>query len=226
MSGGCLLHKFIRLSLGRLPRRYARPTTRMLLALFRVIALLPLPVLHALGRCLGRLIYAFPGRYRQRLRANAAQAGYPEPSFARRAAAQTGAMMMEMPKVWFRPAQSLAKTSSDTFHVVEQALAENRGALFLTPHLGCFEITPRYVAVTRQTPMTIMFRPPRIGIFAPLLDTARNTAGLKAVPANMQGVREFVRTLRRGGTVGLLPDQAPGEGEGVWAPFLAGWRTP
>ncbi|MVW79381.1 lysophospholipid acyltransferase family protein [Bordetella sp. 02P26C-1] len=192
----------------------------MLLALFRFIALLPLPVLHVLGRFLGRVVYAFPGRYRQRLRANAAQAGYPDPSFARRAAAETGAMMMEMPKVWFRPEESLAKTVSDDFHVVEQALAENRGILFLTPHLGCFEITARYVAIARHIPVTVMFRPPRMAAFAPLLDTARNTPGLQAVPANRQGVREFVRTLRRGGTVGLLPDQAPGEGDGVWAPFF------
>lgn len=192
----------------------------MLLALFRTVALLPLPVLHALGRCLGRLIYAFPGRYRQRLQANAAQAGYTDAAFARRAAAETGAMMMEMPKVWFRTEESLAKTVSDDLHVIEAAHAENRGILFLTPHLGCFEITARYIATAGKTPMTVMFRPPRIRAFAPLLETARNTPGLKAVPATMQGVREFVRTLRRGGAVGLLPDQAPSEGDGVWAPFF------
>lgn len=192
----------------------------MLLALFRTVAWLPLPVLHTLGRLLGRLVYAFPGRYRRRLQANAVQAGYPDAAFARRAAGETGAMIMEMPKVWFRSKESLAKTVSDSFHVVEAALAENRGILFLTPHLGCFEITARYVAVARNTPVTVMFRPPRTAAFGPLLDTARNTSGLKAVPANLQGVREFVRTLRRGGAVGLLPDQAPGEGEGVWAPFF------
>lgn len=192
----------------------------MLLALYRIFALLPLPVLHAVGRMMGRLVYAFPGRYRQRLQANAAQAGYPDPAFARRAAAETGAMMMEMPKVWFRLNESLAKTVCDDFHVVETALAENRGILFLTPHLGCFEITARYVASRSQTPMTVMFRPPRTAAFAPLLDTARNISGLKAVPATLQGVRAFVRALRKGETVGLLPDQAPGEGEGVWAPFF------
>ena len=223
MPGSCLLHKFIRLSFDH-PHRDFRDATHasicMLLALFRAVALLPLPILHAVGRLLGRLVYAFPGRYRQRLRANATQAGYPDAAFARRAAAETGAMMLEMPKVWFRSEESLSKTVSDSFHVVEAALAEHRGILFLTPHLGCFEITARYVAVARHTPMTVMFRPPRMEIFAPLLDTARNTSGLKAVPANMQGVREFVRALRRGGTVGLLPDQAPGEGDGVWAPFF------
>jgi len=192
----------------------------MLLALFRAFALIPLPLLHAAGRVAGLLIYAWPGRYRQRLRANAAQAGYPDAAFARRAAAETGAMILEMPKVWFRNADSLAKTVSDDVHVLEAARAEGRGILFLTPHLGCFEITARYIAMVRQTPITVMFRPPRIAALAPLLDAARNLSDVKAVPATMQGVREFVRALRRGESVGMLPDQAPGEGEGVWAPFF------
>ena len=130
----------------------------------------------------------------------------------RRAAAETGAMILEMPKVWFRNAESLASTGSDDLAVVDAARAEGRGILFLTPHLGCFEISARYVAA-QDIPLTVMFRPPRIPALAPLLDTARNTSGVKAV-------REFVRALRRGESVGLLPDQAPGEGDGVWAPFF------
>src|SRR3546814_19985921 len=53
-----------------------------------------------------------------------------------------------------------------------------------------------------------------------MLDRARNPPGVNAGPGNMQGGREFVRALRRGESVGLLPDQASGEGEGVWAPFF------
>ncbi|MCC3264412.1 hypothetical protein LLE87_40270, partial [Paenibacillus polymyxa] len=49
---------------------------------------------------------------------------------------------------------------------------------------------------------------------------ARNSSAVNAVPANMQGVREFVRALRRGESVGMLPDQAPSVGDGVWVPFF------
>lgn len=190
----------------------------MLLFLLRLLARLPLSVLHATGRLLGRLVYALPGRYRDRLRANAAQAGYRDPAFARRAAAETGAMIAEMPRVWFHNEDSLSRVVSDDEHVVRQAREENRGILYLTPHLGCFEITARYLA--RLAPLTVMFRPPRIAALAPAMDTARNTSGVIAVPANLQGVREFVRALKRGQAVGMLPDQAPGKGDGVWAPFF------
>ncbi|AZY47831.1 lysophospholipid acyltransferase family protein [Bordetella avium] len=191
----------------------------MLLAFFRLLAFLPLSVLQTLGQVLGRLAYALPGKYGRRLRANATQAGYPEAAFARRSAGQIGAMILETPKVWFHEDASLEKLDpgQDT-DVVDAAIAEKRGVVFLTPHLGCYEVVARYLA--RKIPLTVMFRPPRKAILAPLLESARNNAKVRAVPATMQGVREFVRALRRGEAVGLLPDQAPGEGEGVWAPYF------
>lgn len=190
----------------------------MLLVLFRLLAYLPLPALHGIGRIAGRIVYAMPGKYRQRLQSNARQAGYPQPAFARRAAAETGAMIMELPKVWLRNEQSLSKTTTSDSAVVQTALDEHRGILYLTPHLGCFEITARYL--TRHGPLTVMFRPARKAFLGSIIESARATSKLNAVPANLHGVREFVRALKRGGAVGMLPDQAPGNGDGVWAPFF------
>ncbi|MFA5520519.1 MAG: lysophospholipid acyltransferase family protein [Castellaniella sp.] len=190
----------------------------MLLALFHVLARLPLPLLHATGRFLGRLVYRFPGRYRLRLDRNARQAGYFERRFARRASAETGAMILETPKVWLDHARCLDRVISDEEHVIERVRSQGRGILFLTPHLGCFEITARHIA--RRQPITVMYRPPRWAPLAPVMARARELPGLAAVPANRQGVREFVRALRRGEAVGLLPDQVPGGGEGLWTPFF------
>lgn len=190
----------------------------MLLAFFRLFARLPLPVLHRLGRAIGLAVYLCPGRYRKRLQSNAQQAGYGDPAFARQAAAETGAMIMETPRVWLRTAACLQQTHSDDDAVVQQALAQGRGILYLTPHLGCFEITARYLI--QHGPITVMYRPPRQAALEPLMEQARNISGLKAVPATLQGVREFVRALKRGEAVGMLPDQVPSSGDGVWAPFF------
>ena len=190
----------------------------MLFVLIRGLAMLPLPVLHGLGRFLGRCIYALPGRYRRRLRANAQQAGYTDPAFARRAAAEVGAMILETPKVWLRTEQCLERVTSHEEHIVQEALAEERGILYLTPHLGCFEITARHLS--QYGPLTVMFRPPRHAALEPAMEQSRNMPGLRAVPAAMQGVREFVRALKRGEAVGMLPDQVPSSGDGVWSPFF------
>jgi len=190
----------------------------MVWLLIRGLAMLPLPVLHGLGRFFGRCVYAFPGRYRNRLRTNAIQAGYTDPAFFRRSAGETGAMILETPKVWLQTARCVEKIESHEEHIAQQALAEKRGILYLTPHLGCFEITARYMV--KYGPLTVMYRPPRYDSLAPAMVQARNISGLRAVPATMQGVREFVRALRRGEAVGMLPDQVPASGDGVWAPFF------
>lgn len=131
----------------------------MLLALFGLLAKLPLPILHRIGRTVGLLVYFWPGRYRKRLQDNARQAGYPDPAFARRAAAETGAMVMETPRIWLRTRACLEQTTSNDLDVVHQALAKNKGILYLTPHVGCFEITARYLI--QHGPITVMYRPPR-----------------------------------------------------------------
>ena len=190
-----------------------------LLILFRLLALLPLRTLHAIGRVLGRLLYALPGSDRDRLRANAAQAGYSDPAFARRAGAEAGAMILELPHVWLRDAECIDRVVSDDLPIVVQALSEQRGVLCLTPHIGCFELSARYAAA-KFKPFTVMFRPPRKQFLSPVLEIARNAAGVTAVPANLQGVREFLRALRQKQWVGMLPDQAPSKGDGVWAPFF------
>lgn len=190
----------------------------MLLLLFKLLAALPLPLLHGLGRILGRFVYYLPGRYRNRLQRNAYQAGYTEKSFAAKAAAETGAMILETPKIWLQTQKCLDKTISNDDAVVQNIKDQGRGILYLTPHLGCFEITARYIAKT--SPITVMFRPPRWKPLEPAMVQSRNTKGLNAVPANMQGVREFVRALRKGQAVGMLPDQVPSAGDGIWASFF------
>lgn len=191
--------------------------TGALPTLLRLFASLPLPVVHGIGRALGRVVYAIPGGYRRHLQRNAAQAGFTEPVFARQAAAETGAMMSELARVWFRSEACMAQVVCEDWGVIEQALAERNGLIMLTPHLGCFELAARYAA--QRIPLTVMFRPHRKAMLRALLDTVRLTSNLTTVPATSQGVRAFVRALRQGEAVGLLPDQAP-KGDGVWVPFF------
>lgn len=49
---------------------------------------------------------------------------------------------------------------------------------------------------------------------------SRDMPGLHAVPASVRGIREFIRALKRGEAIGMLPDQVPSSGDGIWAPFF------
>ena len=72
----------------------------------------------------------------------------------------------------------------------------------------------------RYGPMTILYRPARQAWLAHTMASVRERPGLQAVPTTLAGVRQLIKALRQGRAVGLLPDQVPPEGQGVWAPFF------
>jgi KDO2-lipid IV(A) lauroyltransferase len=66
----------------------------------------------------------------------------------------------------------------------------------------------------------VLYRPARQALLRRLQDESRARPHLATAPATLAGVRLLLRALKRGETVGLLPDQVPPEGMGVWAPFF------
>jgi Kdo2-lipid IVA lauroyltransferase/acyltransferase len=194
-----------------------------MLFLLRQLARLPLRYLHAIGAFLGWCVYALSPGYRRRLRRNASRAGIAEASW-RQSVAEAGKMVLESLRLWFRPPeQPLADPVR--WHgeqVIEEALALGRGLVFLTPHLGSFEVTAQAYAQRygARRPITVLFRPARYRMLRDLQQEARARPALGTAPATLGGVRQMMRALKRGEAVGLLPDQVPPQGMGVWAPFF------
>ena len=194
-----------------------------MLVLMRWLSRWPLRLLHALGAVLGWLAYAASPTYRQRLREHAALAGL-DAARRRRAVAEAGRMVSEVPWIWLRPhGEPLGPKVqwAGGADLIEQALDAGRGLLLLTPHLGCFEICAQAYAERfgARQPLTALYRPARQPWLRELEAYARERPGLRTAPAALSGVRQMLRALRKGETVGLLPDQVPPQGMGVWAPF-------
>jgi KDO2-lipid IV(A) lauroyltransferase len=68
--------------------------------------------------------------------------------------------------------------------------------------------------------MTCMYRPPRYPALDTLMHQGRERGHMKLAPTDLGGVRLLLKALKRGEIIGVLPDQAPGNGEGEWAPFF------
>ena len=192
----------------------------MLSNLLGLWARLPLGWVQALGAGLGWLAYALSPPYRAKLRANAALAGVGGTTL-RQAVAHAGRMSAEVPWLWFRrqPLGPLLQWEGPP--LVQQARAEGRPLLLLTPHLGAFEVCARACAEAHgeHWPITVLYRPARRAWLARLQADARSRPGLQVAPATLAGVRQMLRALRRGEVVGLLPDQVPPHAQGVWAPL-------
>ena len=141
--------------------------------ILRLLSLLPLRALHALGTVLGWIIYGMSPTYRRHLRAHLAQAGYGDAATRRAAIAAAGCMILETPLLWFRPQDevvSLVREASG-FDAALAAHAQGKAILFLTPHLGSFEITLQYVSL--RFPVTAVYRPPKMRWLEPLMREGR-----------------------------------------------------
>lgn len=196
----------------------------MLLTLMRWCARMPLAGLHFLGAGLGRLVYGLSPTYRRRCRENLRASGICTDARQYRqvlhaAVAETGKGITELCRVWFGQDDDIARlVACDDWGVVKAAQRAGKGLIFLTPHLGCFEISALFGA--QRLPLTVLYRPPKRAGLEAIMRAGRARGQLRLAPASIQGVRLLYKALRRGEAIGVLPDQAPGVGEGEWADFF------
>jgi len=199
--------------------------------LFNQFAHLPLSVLHRLGTAFGWLTYWSSRSYAERLRENLrnglefiqGKENFSEAKFnklLRENVSEVGKSAMELPWVWCRPLEEVvAKVKQcNGWEHIEAAQAKGKGVLMMTPHFGCFEMISLYIAA--RQPMTSMYRPPKWKFLDILMHQGRERGQTKLAPTDMGGVRQLLKALKRGETVGVLPDQVPGNGEGEWSSFF------
>jgi KDO2-lipid IV(A) lauroyltransferase len=198
---------------------------------FNQLACLPLSILHRLGTAFGWLTYLTSARYAKRLRENLGLAlefmrgteDVPEADFQKLLNAnvsEAGKSIMELPWVWRRPFAAVVASVKQChgWEYFEAAHALGKGVVIVTPHFGCFELIGLYMAA--RQPMTCMYRKPRWDFLDTMMHQGRERGQMKLAPADMSGVRQLLKALKRGEALGILPDQVPGNGEGEWVPFF------
>jgi KDO2-lipid IV(A) lauroyltransferase len=195
---------------------------------FRILARLPLSANQAVGAFMGRLVYLVSPRFRLRTLENvgaagACPAGTDTGRFARENAAEIGKGATELGWALFRSEDAIAQVKNlHGWDQVERLREGNRPILFVTPHLGSYDIAGRWL--WSRLPILAMYRPHKIGWIDSLLREGRNVGaapdGTNVAPASLAGVRMVLKHLRRGGCTVVLPDQVPGLGEGEWAEFF------
>ena len=193
--------------------------------LFKLMARLPLRLLHAMGSAVGWMTYRISGKYASRLRENL---GYALPDVSpeefhnilHASIAESGKGLTELPWVWCRPLAEVTGSvrTCHGWEFVEAAMAKKQGIIFLTPHLGCFDVSALYLA--ERMPITILYRPPKLAWLEKVMCLGRERAQVRLARTDISGVRLMYKALKRGEAIGLLPDQVPGNGEGEWADFF------
>ena len=193
--------------------------------LLRIVSWFPLSVAHAMGGLIGRLFNSYSNELSRIARRNI-ELCFPELNEQKRnelvleSLMQTGRAILECGALWLWPVERvLSKVRKVSgWELMEKARADGKGVVFAAPHIGAWEVIGLYSA--KRSPMTCMYRPPKLTGLDQLIRKGRGRSGVELVPTDAGGVRALYKALSRGELVGILPDQDPGRGAGVFAPFF------
>ncbi len=196
--------------------------------LFGLLGRLPLRLNHAIGFCMGWLAWWFSARHRRITRENIDRyvqfSGCDDAGRLLHAAiGEQGKGMSELAVAWTLPLERIYALVKEChgWEAVEAAKRGDKAIIFVTPHLGCYDIAGRYLE--SRLPITALYRPPKLKSLEPIMQRGRKRGGADTASADAAGVRALLKTLKSGGNIVILPDQvpAPGQGgDGVWADFF------
>ncbi|MDB4040090.1 lysophospholipid acyltransferase family protein [Methylophilaceae bacterium] len=133
---------------------------------------------------------------------------------------ETGKTIVESLVIWSSHQKKILSWVKEVkgLDEIDKAHAKKKGIIFLTPHLGCYEITSIYYG--SKHPLTILYRPPRQKWLEELVKDGRQKGFNTLAPTNKSGIKQILKALKNHEAVGILPDQASNKGEGEWAEFF------
>lgn len=194
-------------------------------SVFKCLSILSLPGLHRLGAALGWLIYWCSPKAAITIKNNIQNSGLaksPEQfkQILNENIAESGKAVLETIGIWRKNEVDILFLVKQVhgWEIVQDALQMGKGIIFLTPHLGCFEITSIYYG--SKHPITVLYRPPKLQLLQQFILQGRTRQGVTLAEASAGGVRKLMQALKRNEAIGILPDQIPKAGEGEWADFF------
>lgn len=175
------------------------------------------------GTRLGSLAYRVAGRQRRRALANLHLA-YGEALSPAERDALTRQVFQHFGRavVDFLRAPALRLTdlrafiSYEGWDAVETARNRGKGIIFVTGHLGNWELLGRWLATIQKVPLTVVAREPENPALAQYMRTMRENAGF-TVLSKGDSARGLLRALKRGEAILILNDQNSAD---AFAPFF------
>jgi KDO2-lipid IV(A) lauroyltransferase len=206
---------------GKLRTDLEYAAVRLLLA---ALGALPLRASMAVGRAFGRLAYTLAGGLRRAGMRNL-ELAFPEMPEAERRHALRHSMdglgrqlglFSHFPRL--TPERLRGLVEYDGIEILQAAKQRGRGVIFLTAHLGSWEILS-FAHSALHEPISFMVRRLDNRRVETFVDSIRTRFGSRSIDKKM-AARTALKLLREGGTLGILADLNPQPNEGVFVPFF------
>ncbi|HLJ54417.1 MAG TPA: lysophospholipid acyltransferase family protein [Chthonomonadaceae bacterium] len=203
-------------------KRAERVAGRVAMWLFvRPMRALPLPAARAVGRLIGRLLYAVLGRYRRVAYKNL-ELIYPEQTATEREQmarsvfrhfGECGAEFLKLPQLSRGDVDALTTVEGE--ENLARALEGGRGAFIVTGHFGNWEFLARWLTI-HEYKLNVVARDARDPAATKLMTEIRQGSGAQVLYRG-NSARGVLQSLKRNEYVALLPDQNAAD---VFVPFL------
>lgn len=196
----------------------------LLRGLLILLGHLPLPVLHGFAVVVGRLMWWIPNDLKRvtELHLDLCLEELPaadREQIARLSLVHMAKAVCEAPAIWFGPRDRIDRWLDDAAarDQLQSLVAGGRGAIILCPHIGSWELAGLFCSTV--APITSLYKPQGETLDRVMLE-GRSRLGANLVPTTGGGVKALLHALRSGQMVGILPDQDPPWGAGVFAPLF------
>ncbi|WP_110709431.1 lipid A biosynthesis acyltransferase [Salinicola sp. CR57] len=193
--------------------------------LWRLLSHCRLRTMWSLAGAASRVLYAVSRRERHVSRRNL-EVAYPDDDGEQRRSRiqaslrHSAATMLELGFAWIADPRRVDASIVEVHgrELLDEARAEGRGVIVLAPHFGNWEVLNFWLS--SHFPFTAMYEPPKMADLDPVIRHGRERMGAELVPTNPRGVAALLKALKRAEAVGILPDQEPDWGSGVFADFF------
>jgi Kdo2-lipid IVA lauroyltransferase/acyltransferase len=202
---------------------------RFVLALVWLLHLLPMPVVHGLGRALGHLLHRL-ATSRRRIAARNIQLCLPGMSQAERSAlvrehfAWLGRSLLERGILWHASAdklRSLIHVEGDV-HLAERMRDEQgRAVMWLVPHFMALEVAAATVQLFQNVRGATLYQPQSNPVFDAAMRRGRERFGNSVLFSRHEGAKSLIRAIRQE-RMGFfnLPDMDFGLKDSAFVPFF------
>lgn len=195
------------------------------LTLIRLLSLLPLAVTDRLAFVLGWLAWCLPSRRHSVIESNL-RIAFPDRSdlerrrLHRQHLVEMARLVLESGAVWYWSKERICRhiRRVDGHDHLSRARTSGKGFLMVSAHLGNWEILNLWGSI--EMPVVCLYKQPSDPRLDPVIRRSRERFGGRLVASGTPALRRIIEQLRQGGGVGMMMDQQPKQGEGVFAPFF------
>ena len=199
----------------------------ILSSLLWLLSWLPLSMIRALGCMLGLIALRLSKKSAQRLPHNLLITGLATPETVKQMTRDTAkALGMTLAEAallaWSKNRRRITRLSQvdESFYAVKKLLKSGKNIVFLTPHIGNFEVAVKYFSYHLPMDLQILYKPSKDPAIEAIMVDGRTEANITPVPTNRRGVLSLMKHLKNGGSLGILPDNVASGGDGEWVKFF------